>query len=63
MALAIVWRNPSPLIRTERTLPRNISSWFDAVYAATDPDPMTENDAIAAAVEYGLGPDMTGLEP
>jgi hypothetical protein len=61
MALRIVWRNPLPLIRTERTLQQDISSWSGAVYAITDPDLMAEIDAIVSVVEHGLVLDMTGL--
>ena len=38
MALAIVWRNPLPLITTKRTLQRISSGRFGAVYAVTDPN-------------------------
>jgi hypothetical protein len=35
MALAIVWRNPAPLIRIKRTLQRIRSDQFGTVYAIT----------------------------
>jgi hypothetical protein len=38
MALAIVWRNPVPLIRTKRTLQRIRSGQFGIVYAVTYPN-------------------------
>jgi hypothetical protein len=59
MALTIVWRNPLPLIRTERTLQRDISHKFGAVDGVTAPDLMTELDAIVGIVEHGLVLDMT----
>jgi hypothetical protein len=54
MALRIVWRNPLPLIRTERTPQRIISNEFGAAYAVTAADLMTEIDAIVLVVEHGL---------
>jgi ribose 5-phosphate isomerase len=59
MALTIVWRNPLPLIRTERTLQRIIRHEFGAVDGVTAPDLMTELDAIVGIVEHGLILDMT----
>ena len=38
MALAVVWRNPKPLVRTERTVQRIQSDPTCAVYAVTDPE-------------------------
>jgi hypothetical protein len=38
MSLAIVWRNPVPLIRTTKTLHRVQGDQFGVVYAATDPN-------------------------
>jgi hypothetical protein len=38
MALKMVWRNPLPPKRTERTLQRIRSDQFGAVYAVTGPD-------------------------
>jgi hypothetical protein len=63
MALTIVWRNPLPLIRTERTLQRIISNELGAVDGVTAPDLMTEIDAIVGVVEHGLVLDMTGSVP
>jgi hypothetical protein len=63
MTLTIVWRNPLPLSRTERTLQQHISSWSGAVYPITDPDLMAEIDAIVGVVEHGLVLDMTDLAP
>jgi hypothetical protein len=61
MTLTIVWRNPLPLSRTERTLQQNISSWSGMVYPITDPDLIAEIDAIVGVVEHGLVLDLTGL--
>jgi hypothetical protein len=61
MALTIVWRNPLPLSRTERTLRQHFSSWSGAIYPNTDPDLIAEIDAIVGVVEHGLVLDLTGL--
>jgi hypothetical protein len=61
MALRIVWRNPMPLIRTERTPQRIISDELGATCAVTAPDLMTEIDATVLLVEHGLVLDMTDL--
>ncbi len=38
MALAIVWRNPKPLIRTKRTVQRIQGDQSCAVYVVANPD-------------------------
>lgn len=38
MTLKIVWRNPLPLTKVERTLQRIRSDQFGAVYVVTTPD-------------------------
>lgn len=50
MALAIVWRNPVPLIKTKRTLQRISRNQFGAVYAVTNPDLMQEFELILGHV-------------
>jgi hypothetical protein len=50
MALKIVWRNPLPLIRTERMLQRIRSDQFGAVYAVTGPDLRQEFEVILGEV-------------
>jgi len=50
MRLKIVWRNPLPLIRTERTLQRIRKDQFDAVYAVSAPDLTMEFEVIVGKV-------------
>jgi hypothetical protein len=50
MALMIVWRNPLPVIRTERALQRIRSDQFGAVYAVTGPDLTQEFEVILGEV-------------
>jgi len=50
MALAVVWRNPRPLIRTKRTLQRIKSDQSCAVYVVTDPDHTEEFRLISGEV-------------
>lgn len=50
MALTIVWRNPLPLIGTERTLQRISSDECGAVYAVRAPDLMKEFEMIRSEV-------------
>jgi hypothetical protein len=63
MTLTIVWRNPLPLSRTERTPQQHISSWSRAVYPISDPGLIAEIDAIVGVVEHGLVLDMADLAP
>jgi hypothetical protein len=50
MPLAIVWRNPLPLIRTKRTLQRISSDQFGAVYAVTNPNLSQQFELILSKV-------------
>jgi hypothetical protein len=50
MRLKIVWRNPLPLIRNERTLQRIRKDQFDAVYAVSAPDLTMEFEVIVGKV-------------
>jgi hypothetical protein len=46
MALKIVWRNPLPLVRSNRTVQLIISNELGAVYAVTAPDLTQEFEVI-----------------
>ena len=50
MALAIVWRNPKPLIRTNQTVQRIQDDQSCAVYVVTNPDGRQEFRLMAGAV-------------
>ncbi len=50
MALAIVWRNPQPLIRTKRTVQRIKSDHSCAVYVVTNPERAQEFRLISGEV-------------
>jgi len=50
MALAIVWRNPKPLIRTKQAVQRIQSDHSAAVYAVTNADGAREFRLIFSKV-------------
>ena len=50
MALAVVWRNPKPLIRTKQTVQRIHGDQSWAVYVVTNPDRTQEFRLISGAV-------------
>jgi hypothetical protein len=50
MALQIIWRNPVPLVRFNRTLQRIISNKLGTVYAVTAPDLMQAFELIPGEV-------------
>lgn len=50
MELEIVWRNPLPLVRFDRTVQLIISNELGAVYAVTAPDLMQEFEVIPGEV-------------
>jgi hypothetical protein len=46
MALEIIWRNPTPLAKTEQKVQRMGSEQFGAVYVVTSPDCTQEFELI-----------------
>jgi hypothetical protein len=46
MRLEIVWRNPIPLAKMERTVQRVRTEQFSAFYAVTNPDTRQEFELI-----------------
>jgi hypothetical protein len=52
MALTIVWRNPVPLVRFQRTLQRILSNELGAVYAVTAPDLTQKFEVIPGEVAW-----------
>ena len=50
MALAIVWRNPQPLIRTTKTVQRIRGDQSCAVYVVTNPERSQEFRLISGEV-------------
>jgi hypothetical protein len=50
MALAVVWRNPKPLIRTKQTVQRIHGDQSWAVYVVTNPDRTQEFRLISGEV-------------
>ncbi|MGO9676225.1 MAG: hypothetical protein ACLPW4_03150 [Candidatus Sulfotelmatobacter sp.] len=49
MRLEIVWRNPIPLARMERTVQRVRTEQFGALYIVTNPDTRREFELILGA--------------
>ena len=50
MALAVVWRNPRPLIRTKQNVQRIKGDQSCAVYVVTNPNYMQEFRLISGEV-------------
>lgn len=49
MRLEIVWRNPIPLAKMERTIQRVKTEHFSALYVVTNPDTSQEFELILGA--------------
>jgi len=49
MRLEIVWRNPIPLAKMERTIQRVRTEHFGALYVVTNPDTRQEFELILGA--------------